>query len=104
VGGSATTQLLAYQILREALNNSVRHASAANIYVRLWRDGDRVQLLVEDDGRGFRPEQVDSHRHFGLQMLSDRVEAGGGVSRVDSSIGKGTRITASLPADEKWRV
>lgn len=104
VGGSATTQLLAYQILREALNNSIRHASAANIYVSLWRDGDHVQLLVEDDGRGFRPEQVDGHRHFGLQMLSDRVEAGGGVARVDSSIGKGTRITASLPADEKWRV
>jgi two-component system nitrate/nitrite sensor histidine kinase NarX len=104
VGGSATTQLLAYQVLREALNNSVRHASAANIYVRLWREGDHVQLMVEDDGRGFSPELVDSRRHFGLQMLSDRVEAGGGISRVESWIGRGTRITASLPADEKWRV
>lgn len=104
VGGSATTQLLAYQILREALNNSIHHASAANIYVRLWREGDDVKLMVEDDGRGFRPELVDGRRHFGLQILSDRVEAGGGVSRVESEIGGGTRISASLPADEKWRV
>jgi signal transduction histidine kinase len=104
VGGSATTQLLAYQILREALNNAVHHASADNIYVRLWREGDDVKLMVEDDGRGFHPQLIDGRYHFGLQMLSDRVEAGGGVSKVESQVGEGTRITASLPADETWRV
>jgi signal transduction histidine kinase len=104
VGGAPTTQLLAYQIVREALANAVRHSHAGLITIRLWRSGDDVHLLIEDDGRGFDPAQVDQSEHFGLQLLAERAEAASGVARVDSRLGRGTRVSASLPADGPWQI
>jgi signal transduction histidine kinase len=100
VGGAPATQLLAYQIVREALTNAVRHSDAHLITIRLWRTGDEVHLSIEDDGRGFDPGGVDRSEHFGLQLLTERAEAVSGVARVDSRLGGGTRVSASLPADD----
>ena len=104
VGGAPATQLLAYQIVREALTNAVRHSDAHLITIRLWRTGDEVHLSIEDDGRGFDPGGVDRSEHFGLQLLAERAEAVSGVARVDSRLGGGTRVSASLPADDTWQV
>jgi signal transduction histidine kinase len=60
--------------------------------------------LIEDDGRGFDPAQVDQSEHFGLQLLAERAVAASGVARVDSRLGRGTRVSASLPADGPWQI
>jgi two-component system NarL family sensor kinase len=104
VGGAPTTQLLAYQIVREALKNAVRHSDAQLITIRLWRSGDDIRLSVEDDGRGFDPSRVDRTEHFGLQFLAERAEAVSGEARIDSRLGGGTRVSASLPADDAWGI
>ena len=51
---TAITQLLVYQIAREALTNAIRHSEATSIKVRVWQDGPSVRLSVEDDGRRVR--------------------------------------------------
>jgi len=99
VGGSPIVQLLAYQILREALRNVVRHAHASLVKVSLSRDGRDLRLIVEDNGQGFDPKSVDAERHFGLLLIKERVELAGGVLHVESSFGEGTRIVARLPAE-----
>jgi signal transduction histidine kinase len=99
VGGSPIVQLLAYQILREALRNAVRHAHASLIQVSLSRDGSDMRLMVRDDGKGFDPSSVDSERHFGLLLIKERVELAGGILDVQSQIGAGTKITARLPSE-----
>jgi len=99
VGGSPIVQLLAYQILREALRNAVRHAHASLVQVSLSRDGPDLRLIVEDNGQGFDPKSVDAERHFGLLLIKERVELAGGVLHVESSFGEGTRIVARLPAE-----
>jgi signal transduction histidine kinase len=98
VGGSPIVQLLAYQILREALRNAMRHAHANLIHVSISRDGSDMRLMVEDDGQGFDPKSVDTERHFGLLLIKERVELAGGVLDVQSHIGVGTRIAARLPS------
>jgi signal transduction histidine kinase len=99
VRGSETSELLIFQIVRESLNNAARHSKATRITVRLTRRGDFARVLVEDDGIGFDARLVDQDVHFGLQMLTERVRAGGGSVVVDSQLGRGTMILASVPLD-----
>jgi signal transduction histidine kinase len=97
VDADSLVQLLAYQVVREALHNAEKHARAKNISVRIWTDDSSLRLVVEDDGVGFQPEKVDRDRHFGLQLLAERVRASGGQVLVDSAPGEGTRLVATLP-------
>ncbi len=99
VGGSNVAQLLTYQVAREALNNAARHARASRVTVRLFRDSGLIRLIVEDDGVGFDPSNVDTNEHFGLQLMAERVEASRGRMIVDTQLGGGTRIMATLPPE-----
>jgi signal transduction histidine kinase len=99
VSASHVTQLLAYQIVREALTNASKHAGATEILVRLREDHGLVRLMIRDDGVGFDPSTVDLDRHFGLQLIAERVEAAHGTVVIDSQLGSGTTISASLSMD-----
>lgn len=101
VEGSPVVELLAYQIAREALRNALRHSKALQIQVSLKREEDDIRLVVEDDGIGFTPATVDADRHFGLALMRERVELGGGILWVDSVPGSGTRVVARLPASRQ---
>jgi signal transduction histidine kinase len=97
VGGAPVVELLAYQVAREALRNAIRHSRASRIEVILRRDGDDIRLVVEDDGVGFDPSSVDDTQHFGLLLMRERVELGGGAIRVESQRGEGTCVAVRLP-------
>ena len=99
VQASQVTQLLIYQVIREALNNAAKHARASTIDVRVWQAEGLVRLVVKDDGIGFDPRMVDRNRHFGLQLIAERVEAARGTVVMDSRLGQGTVVTALLPPD-----
>lgn len=98
VGGSPFVQLLAYQVAREALRNALRHshASAIEVDVLEW-EGD-LRISVKDDGVGFDRDSINTHLHFGLALMQERVELVGGVLHIDSRRGEGTLIVAKLPA------
>jgi signal transduction histidine kinase len=99
VAASKISQLLAYQVAREAMTNAARYSSADSIRVTLRQEATSISLSVEDDGVGFDPSGVDAGSHFGLQLISERVEAAQGVLAVESSVGRGTRIMALLPSE-----
>ncbi|MGZ5306881.1 MAG: sensor histidine kinase, partial [Actinomycetota bacterium] len=99
VGGSHVSQLLTYQVAREALNNAARHSRASRITVRLFRESGLIRLIVEDDGVGFDPCQVDANEHFGLQLMAERVEASRGRMVMDTQLGGGTRVMVTLPPE-----
>jgi nitrate/nitrite-specific signal transduction histidine kinase len=97
VGGSPMTQLLIYQIAREALGNAARHSGAARISLFLGvRDG-AVRLVVQDDGNGF--SALDTHRegHFGIHLMRERAELAGGTILIESAPGRGTVVVARVP-------
>jgi signal transduction histidine kinase len=79
----------------ESLANVVKHADANRACLTLGEEAGVVRLLVEDDGRGGADPAG-----WGLVGLADRVSAIGGVLRVDSPPGAGTRIEVELPAAE----
>jgi signal transduction histidine kinase len=89
-----------YRVAVEALLNVSQHSSAKNVCVRLERAGSSVVMSIDDDGVGFSHEQARARLrdgHFGLVGMRERIELGGGRWSLDSTPGRGTRITASLP-------
>jgi signal transduction histidine kinase len=83
-----------YRVAQEALRNCARHAGARCVRIGLEREGARVALRVEDDGRGFA---VARSRGLGLLGMEERVAQLGGRLRVQSEPGRGTTVTAELP-------
>ncbi len=88
-----------YRICQEALANVVRHAEAGRAEVRLVATPGRVQLVVEDDGRGFDASNIPVNRH-GLVGMNERARMLGGRIEIYSSPGAGTSIEATVPLEE----
>lgn len=83
-----------YFVAMEALANTLKHAAANSAIVRLDASNGKVTVEVCDDGIGFDTKLV---RSGGLTNLGDRVAALGGVLRIESCAGEGTRVRAELP-------
>jgi signal transduction histidine kinase len=86
-------ELVVYQIAREALANSARHSSAKTVWLSLNSKADLCEVVVEDDGCGFRPEDVQGSVHFGLQLMRERAASIDAELQVRSSPGSGTVIS-----------
>ncbi len=84
-----------YRAAQEAIENVVRHARAKKLTVRLFQE-ERMKLIVEDDGAGFEPRAASEGGHFGLMGMRERAELLGGVLRVESRRGKGTRVSLEI--------
>jgi signal transduction histidine kinase len=56
--------------------------------------------VISDNGCGFDPDHVQSSGHYGLKFMRERTELLNGSFSVQSTPGKGTIITASLPYEE----
>jgi len=94
-----TVQIQMLRIVQEALANVRKHAAATFVRVRFAVDGDRAQVTVEDNGRGFDPALVPGGdaQTFGLRIMRERAEEIEGGLEVLSAPGQGTRITAWVP-------
>jgi signal transduction histidine kinase len=97
IDASPVVDLLAYHVAREALRNALKHSNPAHVRVSLVREDESACLVIEDDGCGFAPSEVDETEHFGIALMRERVELAGGILRVDSRRGEGTRVHARLP-------
>ena len=98
--GKPESQALMFRAARELLTNTVKHAGAATVRVRLLSQGDRVVLTVADDGKGFNPADVDqfvADGHIGLGSLQARFDAMGGELTIRSAPGTGTEVTVTSP-------
>jgi signal transduction histidine kinase len=103
------------QVLLALLDNALKHTPAGgSIRVEARPQGKQVQITVGDTGSGIAPEhqarvferfyQVDGARSqdksgsgLGLTIAKALVEAQGGLIRVESQVGQGTRVTVLLP-------
>jgi signal transduction histidine kinase len=86
-----------YQIVREALNNVIRHAHAQRVEVGIAFAERTIQLEVTDDGIGFAPVSADESSGLGLRGMRERVQRIGGTLEISSENGKGTRVTVQVP-------
>jgi PAS domain S-box-containing protein len=93
-----TQKINLYRIAQEAINNAIKHAKASSISVQLNEEDDRVQLTIEDDGRGFeRTKEYDRSQHHGLDNMKERAEIMGGKLTIESDADRGTLIIVEAP-------
>ncbi|MCX6028317.1 MAG: PAS domain S-box protein [Chloroflexi bacterium] len=93
-----------YRFLQEALTNVARHASARQVDVTLQSDAETVSLTVADDGKGFERAAATSPSQpagLGLLGMRERIELVGGRLQVESTPGRGARLTAHIPRGEE---
>jgi ligand-binding sensor domain-containing protein/signal transduction histidine kinase len=78
--------------IREALNNSIKHANASEIWIRAFVKKDHLLVEVQDDGRGFDVNQRRAQGN-GLNNLRARLDQIGGRAELASQPGHGTKVT-----------
>jgi signal transduction histidine kinase len=87
------------RIAQEAVANTVKHARATEVHIRLEMQNGRLRLSVTDDGQGF--EQTDAFSeiggHFGLLGMRERAERLGGELELHSTPGQGTEVEVKVP-------
>jgi len=87
----------AIRVLSEALANAERHAGARSAVLDARCAGERLELAVRDDGRGFTASDAPAEGHFGLLLMRERARAAGGSLSIESDPGRGTRVSLDLP-------
>ncbi|HZV36194.1 MAG TPA: two-component regulator propeller domain-containing protein, partial [Verrucomicrobiae bacterium] len=90
-----------FLIVKEALTNALKHASAREVRVQAKFADDLLEILVQDDGQGFDPNAPrNSSVRNGLGNMRRRAEGVGGTLDIQSWPGKGTAVclTVKLPA------
>ncbi|UKJ76881.1 histidine kinase (plasmid) [Azospirillum brasilense] len=91
-------RLTVFRLAQESLINALRHARPTNVSVTVRRWTDRVEVVVTDDGPGFREGPgMAEQGGLGIAGMAERVRALGGTLRIGSNGGQGTRVAACLP-------
>jgi two-component system nitrate/nitrite sensor histidine kinase NarX len=95
-------QLQLFRIMQEALANVRKHAAAQRVSITVATT-TRIEVAIQDDGRGFDPAEVLSGAHLGLGIMRERAERLGGRIAIESRPGGGTtvRVTIPLGADQE---
>ena len=89
-----------YQIIRQSVLNSVEHANAEMIQVKILWNQEGISFSVKDNGVGFSQSKITNvpeAGHFGLLNLKLRTERVGGSVNIISAEGKGTNVIGSIP-------
>ena len=82
-----------YRIVQESVSNSVKHSQATEASVTVRREGDRLRLVIRDNGKGFTPGAPNARPGrggFGLVGISERAQLLGGKAVIQSAPGQGT--------------
>jgi signal transduction histidine kinase len=93
-----------FAIAREILTNAVMHSHGEHITLTLTREGQRMRLEVDDDGKGIAPgRRRDARRegHIGLAACAERAASHGGTFDIVTDTGRGTTVVVTLPVDER---
>lgn len=89
-----------FRIVQEALNNVAKHSGAKRVNLLVRKNRASIELLVQDDGKGFDLESTvaqNSGRSLGLAVMRERVELTAGIFSVESVLAMGTTIRVLWP-------
>jgi len=92
-----------FRVAQGSIGNIIEHSKAKNVTIAVeYRDSELV-LRITDDGQGFDVADItdveESGRGRGLFSMRERIMLLGGTASVESKIGQGTTVWASVPID-----
>jgi signal transduction histidine kinase len=96
-----STKIAMFRVVQEALNNATKHSQADSVYLFFKKFEDKITFTIEDNGRGFDyvhyTTSAQPQKGLGLVIMTERVKFSGGQLFIESSLGKGTKLTAVWP-------
>ena len=90
-----------YRITQEAINNALKYADSTHILVSLSHSKNILSIVVDDNGKGFDPQNVKNFKNadggMGMTFMKERIKYIDGRLFLSSEEGKGTRVTLNIP-------
>lgn len=91
-------ELTIFRIIQELITNVIKHAEATESTIHLTNHEDILNIMIEDNGKGFNPNQVTTkHKGMGISSIDKRVEHLGGNMTIESEHKKGTTVIIDIP-------
>ena len=87
-----------FRMIQELCTNIIKYANASEVNIYLTQnDGEDINIMIEDNGKGFDPKKIIQKDGIGLPTIERKVEQMGGTFNIDSVISKGTTIIIDIP-------
>jgi signal transduction histidine kinase len=88
-----------FLIVKESLTNVLKHADGRVVHLQIKTDGQSLKIVIADDGKGFDAAAAASSQRNGLGNMRRRAESVGGILKLTSDLGEGTRMefTVNFP-------
>ena len=90
-------EVMVFRAMQELLSNAVDQNQATLVKIQLDLGDTSVKLSVDDNGKGFDTDALGKDENLGLKLIKERTEMLGGTFEINSSPGKGARVTLSIP-------
>jgi len=91
-------EVMMFRAIQELIGNASRHSQATSVKVLLDVGDQLVRVTVDDNGKGVDTEILEQSNSLGLKLIKERAEMLGGAFEIDSAVGKGARVSFSVPA------
>lgn len=92
-----TTESVLYRVLQEGVSNIIKHAQATVISIQIIKHETYLNMMIEDNGKGFNASNMNAFEGIGLKNILSRVQFLNGSVDLDSTPGKGTTIIINVP-------
>ena len=92
----SSKEIIIYRIIQELLNNVVKHAAASEALVQLIKEGSRLSIEVEDNGKGIDESILEKNKGAGWTNIRSRVDYLQGQLDIKSDQGKGTSVNIEI--------
>lgn len=94
------TEIMLFRIIQELVNNIIKHAYATEAIIQINRQGNKLSLTIEDNGRGFDTGEAEQKRSMGIATVKSRVDYLNGKLTIDSRKDIGTTVMIDLLLNE----
>jgi two-component system NarL family sensor kinase len=103
-------EIVVLRLIQEAFNNILKHANARNVRLQLTYSHCRLEISIDDDGKGFSMNDLAGEAYrtggkSGLRNLQSRIKLIGGTMQLESFPGSGTKLlfTIPVPPDQQFQ-
>ncbi|NRB58498.1 MAG: sensor histidine kinase [Winogradskyella sp.] len=91
-------ELTLFRVIQELVTNVLKHANASEVTIHLTNHEDSINIMVEDNGKGFNPSQITkSNTGMGINSIDKRIEHLDGKLTIESEINQGTTVIVDIP-------